>query len=77
MSTERKKAVPKGKMTRFSDVHVQQFKKMDSIANHASAFRADPSRFKPVGGQPLRALSFQDRSEQTSDKPVEEEGIQD
>lgn len=26
----------------------KEFKKMDSIANHASAFRADPSRFKPV-----------------------------
>ncbi len=41
-------------MTRFSDVHMQQFKKMDSIANHASAFRADPTRFKPVVGQPLK-----------------------
>ena len=54
MSPQRKKVVPKGKMTRFSDVHMQQFKKMDSIANHASAFRADPNRFKPVVGQPLK-----------------------
>lgn len=41
-------------MARFSDAHMAQFKKMDSIANHASAFRADPSRFKPVIAQPLR-----------------------
>ncbi|KAF2029308.1 hypothetical protein EK21DRAFT_67932 [Setomelanomma holmii] len=54
VAPERKKAEPKGKMARFSDVHMQQFKKMDSIANHASAFRADPTRFKPVVGQPLK-----------------------
>jgi hypothetical protein len=54
VSPERKKVEPKGKMARFSDVHMQQFKKMDSIANHASAFRADPSRFKPVISQPLK-----------------------
>ncbi|OCK81303.1 hypothetical protein K432DRAFT_381451 [Lepidopterella palustris CBS 459.81] len=44
----RKIAVPKGKAGRFSDVHMAQFKKMDSIANHPSSFRANPSRFKPV-----------------------------
>ncbi|KAF1843020.1 uncharacterized protein K460DRAFT_290107 [Cucurbitaria berberidis CBS 394.84] len=54
MSPQRKKMEPKGKMARFSDVHMSQFKKMDSIANHPSAFRADPSRFKPVVGQPLK-----------------------
>lgn len=54
VSPERKKVEPKGKMARFSDVHMQQFKKMDSIANHPSAFRADPSRFKPVISQPLK-----------------------
>jgi hypothetical protein len=54
VSPERKKVEPKGKMARFSDVHMNQFKKMDSIANHASAFRADPSRFKPVVAPPLR-----------------------
>ena len=54
MSPQRKKAEPKGKMARFSDVHMSQFKKMDSIANHPSAFRADPSRFKPVVGQSLK-----------------------
>jgi hypothetical protein len=44
----RKMAVPKGKSSRFSDVHMAEFKKMDSIANHPSAFRTDPNRFKPV-----------------------------
>ncbi|KAH7082235.1 hypothetical protein FB567DRAFT_500084 [Paraphoma chrysanthemicola] len=54
VAPERKKVEPKGKMARFSDVHMQQFKKMDSIANHPSAFRADPTRFKPVVAQPLK-----------------------
>jgi hypothetical protein len=54
VSPERKMVEPKGKMARFSDVHMQQFKKMDSIANHPSAFRADPARFKPVVAQPLK-----------------------
>ena len=31
---------PKGKGSRFSDVHKQEFKKMDSIANHASTWKA-------------------------------------
>jgi hypothetical protein len=54
VSPERKKVEPKGKMARFSDVHMQQFKKMDSIANHPSAFRADPTRFKPVTSKLLK-----------------------
>jgi hypothetical protein len=53
VTPQRQKADPKGKMARFSDAHMAQFKKMDSIANHPSAFRADPTRFKPVG-QPLK-----------------------
>ncbi|OKL60371.1 hypothetical protein UA08_04158 [Talaromyces atroroseus] len=44
----RKIAKPKGKAGRFSDAHMAQFKKMDSIAGHASSFRAQPSRFTPV-----------------------------
>ncbi len=35
----RKIAKPKGKSGRFSDVHKQEFKKMDSIANHASTWK--------------------------------------
>lgn len=44
----RKLAKPKGKAGRFSDVHMAAFKKMDSIANHPSAWRMDPNRKKPA-----------------------------
>ncbi|KAL4937212.1 hypothetical protein BDV06DRAFT_203347 [Aspergillus oleicola] len=44
----RKIAKPKGKAGRFSDVHMAEFKKIPSIAGHASAFRAAPGRFQPV-----------------------------
>ena len=40
----RKIATPKGKKGRFSDVHMKQFQKMDSIANHASSYRVDPAK---------------------------------
>ena len=36
----RKFAKPKGKAGRFSDVHKEEFKKMDSIANHASLWKS-------------------------------------
>lgn len=45
-TASRKTANPKGKIGRFSDVHMAEFKKMDSIANHPSAFRTDPNKFK-------------------------------
>jgi hypothetical protein len=48
MLTGRKFAQPKGKASRYSDVHMAEFKKMDSIAGHPSAFRAQPGRFTPV-----------------------------
>ena len=38
----RKIANPKAKAGRFSDLHMAQFRKMDSIENHASSFRAKP-----------------------------------
>ncbi|KAF1350922.1 hypothetical protein BDV97DRAFT_397899 [Delphinella strobiligena] len=44
----RKMATPKAKIGRFSDVHMNQFKKMDSIADHPSAFRADAVRSNPA-----------------------------
>ncbi|KAK5223746.1 hypothetical protein LTR72_005132 [Exophiala xenobiotica] len=44
----RRIAKPKGKAGRFSDIHMAQFKKMDSIANHASAFRAKPGFAQPT-----------------------------
>ncbi|KAF2183178.1 hypothetical protein K469DRAFT_739996 [Zopfia rhizophila CBS 207.26] len=57
VSPQRKIAVPKGISARFSEVHMAQFKKMDSIANHPSAFRADPSRFKFVNKSLKRSPS--------------------
>ncbi|RMJ21531.1 erythromycin esterase [Aspergillus sp. HF37] len=45
---DRKFAKPKSKTGRFSDAHMSEFKKMDSIAGHASAFRATPGHFQPV-----------------------------
>ena len=44
----RKIAKPKGMSDRFSSAHMAEFKKMDSIAHHPSAFRATPGRFQPV-----------------------------
>ena len=44
----RKIAKPKGKAGRFSDIHMAEFKKMDSIANHASSFRAQPGFARPT-----------------------------
>jgi hypothetical protein len=41
---DRKIAQPKTKKSRFSELHDAAFKKMDSIAGHASAYRKDPSR---------------------------------
>ena len=47
-SAGRKIAKPKGKAGRFSDIHMTQFKKMDSIANHASSFRTKPGFAQPT-----------------------------
>jgi hypothetical protein len=55
----RKIARPKGKAGRFSDIHMEAFKKMDSIANHASAFRANnaPSFAQPTAQSLKRSPS--------------------
>ncbi|KAI9050057.1 hypothetical protein LZ554_006202 [Drepanopeziza brunnea f. sp. 'monogermtubi'] len=53
----RKIAQPKGKVGRFSDVHMAEFKKMDSIAGHPSSFRAQPGRFTPVTNSLKRTQS--------------------
>jgi hypothetical protein len=53
----RKIAQPKGKAGRYSEVHMAEFKKMDSIAGHASAFRAQPGRFTPVKANLKRSQS--------------------
>ncbi|KAE9379243.1 hypothetical protein N431DRAFT_326780 [Stipitochalara longipes BDJ] len=53
----RKIAQPKGKVGRFSDVHMAEFKKMDSIAGHPSAFRAQLGRFTPTKASLKRSPS--------------------
>ena len=45
---DRKIAKPRGKSGRFSAAHMAEFKKMDSIEGHASAWRAQDGRFAPV-----------------------------
>lgn len=44
----RRIAKPKSRSGRFSAAHTAEFEKMESIANHPSAFRAAPGRFTPV-----------------------------
>ncbi|KAL9083206.1 MAG: hypothetical protein Q9165_008612 [Trypethelium subeluteriae] len=69
---QRKIARPKGKAGRFSDAHMAEFKKMDSIANHASSFRADPSRSKQ-GETSLKRTSSKaglDKSEPSTTKDL-------
>ncbi|KAI9750010.1 MAG: TATA-binding protein-associated factor mot1 [Chaenotheca gracillima] len=53
----RRLATPKGKAGRFSDVHMSEFKKMDSIAGHPSAFRAQPGRIEPASKSLKRTKS--------------------
>ncbi|KAI1644509.1 uncharacterized protein F4817DRAFT_208695 [Daldinia loculata] len=67
----------KGKAGRFSAVHMAEFKKMDSIENHPSAFRAVPGRFTPVKGNLKRSQSKANldeadsaRSKKSSTRPV-------
>lgn len=47
----------KGKAGRFSAAHMAEFKKMDSIENHPSAFRATSGRSTPVKGGIKRTQS--------------------
>lgn len=54
---ERKIATAKGKSGRFSAAHMAEFKKMDSIEGHASAWRAQDGRFTPVVAELKRSPS--------------------
>lgn len=70
----RLKAEPKGKMARFSDIHMAQFKKMDSVANHPSAWRlkktpSKPDLPKPETNKLKRTQSKMDLAE-SSKKPA-------
>lgn len=50
----RKIAKPKGKAGRYSDVHKEEFKKMDSIAGHVSAWK---NKFQAGSTSPKRSKS--------------------
>ncbi len=52
----RKLAQAKSKVGRYSELHMNEFKKMDSIADHPSAFRAQPGRATPVASQNQKSL---------------------
>jgi hypothetical protein len=70
----RKFAQPKGKVGRFSDIHMAEFKKMDSIAGHASSFRAQPGRLTPAKNSLKRTQSkakLDDREESSVEQTLE------
>lgn len=52
----RKIAQPKGKAGRYSEIHMAEFKKMDSIENHPSAFRANAGRVTPASSTAPKSL---------------------
>lgn len=79
----RKIAQPKGKASRFSDVHMAAFKNMDSIANHPSSFRAQPGRITPAKNTLKRTQSkanLDDKEvtsvQQISEKPASAERLE-
>lgn len=53
----RKIAKATGKSSRFSAAHMAEFKKMDSIEGHPSAFRAQPGRVTPLQSSLKRSQS--------------------
>lgn len=67
----------KGKAGRYSAVHMAEFKKMDSIENHPSAYRAIPGSITPAKGGLKRSQSKANldepesvRSKKVSARPV-------
>ncbi|KAH7354315.1 hypothetical protein B0T11DRAFT_342424 [Plectosphaerella cucumerina] len=56
-ATGRKFAKARGRSGRFSAAHMAEFKKMDSIENHPSSFRAQPGRFTPAKAGALKRSS--------------------
>lgn len=65
----RKIAQPKGKATRYSAVHMAEFKKMDSIENHPSAFRAMPGRITPAISKTKNLKRTQSKANLDDDAP--------
>ena len=59
----RKIAKAKGKAGRYSAAHMAEFKKMDSIADHPSRFRAQPGRTTPLKPGVKRSQSKADLDE--------------
>lgn len=66
----RKYAKAKGKASRYSDVHMVEFKKMDSIENHHSTFRYTPGRATP--GKSLKRSQSKANLDESSDAPAAE-----
>lgn len=62
----RRIAQAKGKSGRFSAAHMAEFKKMDSIANHPSLYRANPERFTPLKAGTKRSQAKADLDEPES-----------
>jgi hypothetical protein len=71
----RKIAPAKGKSGRFSDIHKAEFKKMDSIAGHPSAFRAQPGRLTPATTS-LKRTKSQAKLDDIHDAPAKSEALQ-
>lgn len=72
----RRFAQPKGKAGRYSELHMNEFKKMDSIAGHPSAFRSQPGRIPLVNDQAQKSLkrtqskaNLREDEESSSSKP--------
>ncbi|KAH0564843.1 hypothetical protein GP486_001765 [Trichoglossum hirsutum] len=65
----RKIARAKGKSGRFSDAHMTEFRKMDSIVGHPSAFRTQPGRFAPATTS-LKRTKSQSKLDSTYDGPA-------
>ncbi|KAK8081522.1 hypothetical protein PG996_000303 [Apiospora saccharicola] len=64
----RKYAKAKGKASRYSDVHMAEFKKMDSIENHHSTFRYTPGRATPAKN--LKRTQSKANLDESSDAPA-------
>ncbi|KAI9770075.1 MAG: hypothetical protein M1840_003525 [Geoglossum simile] len=70
----RKIAPAKGRSGRFSDIHKAEFRKMDSIAGHPSAFRTQPGRFTPVSTS-LKRTKSQAKLDGTHDVPAKPKAL--
>ncbi|KAK5173902.1 uncharacterized protein LTR77_002583 [Saxophila tyrrhenica] len=64
----RRIATPRGKKGRFSEVHLEEFKKMDSIASHPSAMRAATHKTS-ANGTPIR-VQTESQKVQATPSPV-------